>query len=118
MESVRFDALTRRLAGRLTRRRMVQALGATALAAVASAERQRQASADCADITTCYGRACPPENQGFCGDVIISPIPGGPVGMCWNWSTFTCDPCSTTWEALTARCNMLSGCYGQCKPAA
>ena len=118
MDPARFDRLAERFAQRLSRRRAARTLGAAGVAAGASAVARGQASADCADITTCYGRGCPPENTGFCGETIIAPIPGGPAGMCWSWDAFTCNPCSTTWEALTARCNTLPGCYGQCKPAA
>lgn len=114
----RFDRLTQRFGQRLSRRRAVQGLGAASVAVGASIAAGGRVSADCADITTCYGRGCPPENTGFCGETIIAPIPGGPAGMCWSWDAFTCNPCSTTWEMLTARCNTLPGCYGQCKPAA
>ena len=118
MDPERFDRVARYFARSLSRRRAVQSFGALGLAAGAHAAARSQVSADCADITTCYGRGCPPENTGFCGETIIAPIPGGPVGMCWSWDAFTCNPCSTTWETLTARCNMIAGCYGQCKPAA
>ncbi|MFN8590084.1 MAG: hypothetical protein U0031_01400 [Thermomicrobiales bacterium] len=118
MDSFRFDRLCLRVAGkRLSRRRAVQTLGAAGLAGAALGLGHQQASADCADIRVCYGRACPAENQGFCDTIFTAPIPGGPVGMCWSWDSWTCNPCNgQSWADLTARCNMISGCYGQCKP--
>lgn len=120
MEPLRFDRLCIRLAGtRLSRRRVARSLGAAGLAGAALALGREGVSADCADISICYGRACPPENQGFCGEIITAPIPGGAVGMCWSWDSWTCNPCNgQSWADLTARCNMISGCYGQCKPGA
>jgi hypothetical protein len=49
---------------------------------------------DCPDITTCEGIQ------------VDAPIPGGPVGTCWHWDTWTCDPCDgRSQEDLDQLCN-------------
>jgi hypothetical protein len=88
-------------------------LGGAGLASVLLGLRRQNAAADCADITTCIQRTCPPEE--WCSSILTFPIPGGPYGMCWSWSEFTCNPCSTTMAELNAMCNWVDGCNGQCK---
>lgn len=64
---------------------------------------------DCPDLANCvtwYG-------------VLHGPIPGGPFGRCWNWSRFTCYPCSDVDPAaLNDLCNRTyPACQGQCVAA-
>ena len=118
MDPVRFDQLSKRVAtGRLSRRHAFRGLGAAGLAGALFGLRREPAAADCPDITTCY-RGCLPEELsegGWCNQITSTPMPGGPVGSCWSWDTLQCNPCSTTWDALHARCNTVGFCHGLCK---
>ena len=117
MDPDRFDRLSKHFAVRgFSRRQALRGFGATGLAGAIFGLRREPAAADCADMTWCY-RGCLPEELsegGWCNTISSGPMPGGPVGMCWNWSEFRCNPCSMTQDQLTARCNTYTWCKGQC----
>jgi hypothetical protein len=96
-----FDQLSKRFAAHgLSRPQTRRQLTAAGLAGALCAWRREAAGADCPDITSCIGPCGP--------DYLCRPsrfaLPGGPVGACWE-GFLGCDPCSTTWEALHAKCN-------------
>jgi hypothetical protein len=104
MDPVRFDQMSKRWAARLTRRRAVQALGAVGVAGTLLGVRQEHAAADCPDAYL----KCVLPNQG--GEKILHSY-----GQCWNWSTFVCEPCPSSIEIATKRCNKVyPDCLGQC----
>lgn len=115
MDPTRFDQLSKRFAlRRLSRRRAVQGLGAAGLAGGVLALRREHAAADCPDITRCEFdcNTCPWEMG-----VSDFPVPGGPYGTCWDWTSFSCLPCdpSKSWAALRTLCNQSNaGCQGHC----
>jgi hypothetical protein len=122
MDPVRFDQLSKRLASTgLSRRRAVRGLSAAGLASALFALQRQPAAADCPDIITCW-RGCLPQERsagGFCDAITHSGMPNGPVGSCWNWSEFKCNPCQGTWADLDALCNAsYSWCGGQCRATA
>lgn len=50
---------------------------------------------DCPDIVNCY-----------LGPVSVGPVPGGPIGTCWKWSSIACLPCDgRSIERINASCN-------------
>ena len=113
MDAARFDRLSKRIAARgLSRRQTVRGLGAAGLAGVLLAVRHEPAAADCPDFTRCEFDCL------TCNDIVPDfPLPGGPVGSCWDWGLLSCMPCSTTHDALRARCNQAnSQCRGHCWP--
>jgi hypothetical protein len=113
MDPVRFDLISKRLARRrLSRRLSLRGLVAAGGAVALFGLRREHAAADCPDLVYCrrWTEFSPGPNLG--------PIPGGPYGTCWNWSTFHCYPCSTTVADLAAKCNQAypDGCQGHCSP--
>jgi hypothetical protein len=56
---------------------------------------------DCPDITECVSMAM--RNI----PVPVGPVPGGPYGTCWSWSSFACHLCSSsvTGDDLNRMCN-------------
>jgi hypothetical protein len=111
MNPNRFDLLSKRFATHgLSRRQTLRQLAAAGLASALFASRREAAGADCPDITSCIDPCGP--------DYLCRPprfaMPGGPVGACWD-GFLDCDPCSTTWEALNAKCNQANPqCRGEC----
>ena len=50
---------------------------------------------DCPDIVNCY--------VGFGS---VGPVPGSPIGTCWDWSAVSCQPCDgQSIESLNDLCN-------------
>jgi hypothetical protein len=117
MDPARFDRIGKRLAHwRLSRRHTVRGLGAVGFAGVLFALRREPAAADCPDITMCTFdcNTCPLEMGGP-----DFPVPGGAVGTCWDWGSFSCLPCdrSKSWEGLRLACNQADArCQGYCEP--
>jgi hypothetical protein len=104
MDPARFDQLSKRVATRLTRRGAVQTLGAAGLAGAVLSQHRQDAAADCPDAYL----KCVLPNQG--GEKILHSY-----GQCWNWSTFVCEPCPSSIEIATKRCNKVyPDCLGQC----
>ena len=116
MDPARFDQMSKRFARSYpSRRHVLRMLGAAGLAGALLALRHEHAAADCPDITHCEFdcNTCPLEMG-----VPNFPLPGGPVGMCWDWRSFSCLPCDTskTWGSLRAACNQANaGCQGYCE---
>lgn len=107
-----FDHLGKRFgAWRLSRRRVVQGLGAAGMAGGALVLGRERAAADCPDITDCIGPRGPDQLH----RPARFPIPGGPHGACWDWYRFACYPCASTYDALNAVCNQANPeCGGRC----
>lgn len=115
MRPERFDTLSRtfgrRLASRgMSRRVAIRGVGAATVATAAAVARHQPAAADCPDVSSCIGP---------CGPSYICtpprfPLPGGPVGACWD-GFLGCNPCHVTWAELNARCNQANpACRGEC----
>lgn len=112
MDPDRFDWLNRRVATwRFSRRQTLQGLGAAGLAGAVFRVRRESAAADCANLVSCRRFT---EEDFSPGPAY--PLPGGPVGACWDWNTFSCYPCATTTAALAASCNAAypAECGGKC----
>jgi hypothetical protein len=113
MDPARFDQISKLVATwRFSRRRAVRGLGAAGLAGALLGVRREQAAADCPDFTRCEFDCL------SCEEIVQDiPLPGGPVGSCWDWGLLTCLPCHTTTDALRALCNQANpACRGQCWP--
>jgi hypothetical protein len=116
MDAGRFDRFCRRFAARgLSRRHALRGLGALGIASALVGLQRQPAAADCPDITFCEFdcNTCPLEMG-----VPNFPLPGGPVGTCWDWRSFSCLPCdsSKSWASLRLACNQANaGCNGYCE---
>ena len=74
---------------------------------------------DCKDLVGCHN--CP--RCGYFDDVLnpvdwyVGPIPGGPIGQCWNWSSVGCQPCRNDQAYYNDVCNRAypEACQGTCK---
>ena len=66
---------------------------------------------DCPAAYNCYYSA-----SFFDPIVNVGPIPGGPVGTCWDASTLNCLPCGRTgYSVFDQACNQAyPDCHGQC----
>ena len=91
MDPTTSDRITRLFAThRLSRRQAVTGGGAS-LAAVAlgASTAAHLFIDDCPDMTRCY--------LGFRSGPPVGPMPGGPVGLCWQWTPavlfWECRPC-------------------------
>jgi hypothetical protein len=67
---------------------------------------------DCPDLTGCAFDD--PEVGAF---EYFGALPGGPIGQCWHWKSFSCIPCNgNSTSSYDALCNQTySGCGGACQ---
>ena len=68
---------------------------------------------DCLDLEACYD---PPFRPNAGPIVRYRDFPGGHVGMCWNWSSLLCEPCSGLGRGhYDDHCNgSMTACSGLC----
>jgi hypothetical protein len=111
MDPARFDQLSKRVATRLTRRRVVRALGTAAVAGAVLSQRHQDAAADCPNAAVTCGIITNPVdflNVGGYGSA-------GEYAQCWNWSTLVCELCRDARSAAIKRCNATwPECQGRC----
>lgn len=88
------------------------------LAPVADQQRDSQLAEEF-DRVSLFIDDCPDANPLNCYNIdctIVGDL--GDQGMCWNWSTITCEPCNGGYEGTAEECNeRFSLCNGHCLTA-